>query len=566
MIKFSDLKLLTKVLALLGMLGAVCLGGTVFSTGKMGAIDDSYGKLINGSAAASLNLANANKSITEAGIGIADLLMSVTDDGNKRAVTLRENALEDFKKNMQAAGIAMPSKKQTIDDLVAKLQNAISQSCKEALRLGAASTTPEGNAVAQAEFLKNCQPSLEPVTTAIQKLVDEVGTERQKDITATTATTEATIKTTYAVVFLGLFAVLGLAVFLTRSGVAAPVRNIAHALVELGQDNLKIEVSGTERKDEIGDMARAFGILRSSLIKAHELEEQQRAEQKIKTQRAEKISALVQDFQSMIQEVIGSLASSATEMQSNASSMSSVAEQTKQQSTIVAAATEEASANVQSVAGASEELSASSREIGQQTENSSRMAQQAVEETHDIGKTVATLANAGQKIGAVVQLIQEIAAQTNLLALNATIEAARAGEAGKGFAVVASEVKSLANQTAKATEEIAAQINDVQKATGETVEAIKGIEASISKVSDVSTAIAAAVQEQIAATNEISSNVQQAAQGTSEISRNIAGVAQAADQTGTAASMVLTTASQLSEQSEKLRAEVGKFLSALNAA
>jgi len=566
MIKFSDLKLLTKILCLLGMLGVVCLGGTIFSASKMGTINDAYGKLINGSGAASLKLGTANKAITQDGIGIADLLMSTTDEGNKRAQDLQDKALADFKNDMKAAADALPSKRQTIDDLVGKMQVAVEQSCKEALKLGAASTTPEGNAVAQAEFLKNCQPALEPVTTAIQRLVDDVAGEEQKEIEATTVVTSSTINTTYAVAIIGLLVVLGLAVFLTRSGVTVPLGEISSALGELAQNNLDIQVHGTERKDEIGNMARAFGNLRKGLTQARELEAQQKIEQETKAKRVEKVSALVREFESMIQAVVAALASSATEMQSNAASMSSVAEQTKQQTTTVAAATEEASANVQAVAGASEELSASSREIGQQTENSSRMAQQAVQETKSIGATVDSLAQAAQKIGAVVELIQQIAGQTNLLALNATIEAARAGEAGKGFAVVASEVKSLANQTAKATEEISAQINDVQSATGKTVQAIKGIEATISRVSDVSTAIAAAVQEQIAATGEISSNVQQAAQGTAQISQNISGVAQAADQTGTAANMVLVTANQLSEQAEKLRAEVGKFLSGLNAA
>ena len=221
---------------------------------------------------------------------------------------------------------------------------------------------------------------------------------------------------------------------------------------------------------------------------------------------------------------------------------------------------------MQAVASATEELTASSREIGQQMERSSQIAAQAVEEATRTNTSVDGLALAAQKIGDVIQLIQQIAGQTNLLALNATIEAARAGEAGKGFAVVASEVKSLASQTAKATEEIATQVSGIQSATGETVTAIKNISATISQINQISTTIAAAVQEQTAATGEISKNVQQAAQGTVEISRSINKVTETTDKTGQASTQVLDVSTQLAGLADKLRAEVNQFLTTLRAA
>jgi methyl-accepting chemotaxis protein len=189
-----------------------------------------------------------------------------------------------------------------------------------------------------------------------------------------------------------------------------------------------------------------------------------------------------------------------------------------------------------------------------------------VDQAKTTSMTVDGLAQAAQRIGDVVKLIQDIASQTNLLALNATIEAARAGEAGKGFAVVASEVKTLANQTAKATEEISNQISEIQGSTGETVSAIGAIGETIAHVDEIASAIASAVQEQGAATQEIAGNVQQASKGTAEITQNIAGVTQAASETGAASSQVLGAATDLSKQAEKLRGEVDSFLANIRAA
>jgi len=211
-------------------------------------------------------------------------------------------------------------------------------------------------------------------------------------------------------------------------------------------------------------------------------------------------------------------------------------------------------------------LSASVREIGQQVEHSSKIASQAVVEADKTNATVEGLAETAQRIGDVVQLIETIAGQTNLLALNATIEAARAGDAGKGFAVVASEVKSLANQTAKATEDIRAQISEIQGSTGQTVEAIRSIGATIRQMSEIATTIASAVEEQGAATREIATNVHQAAQGTSDIATNIEGVSRAASDTGSAATQVLTVAGELSKQAETLRRDVDEFLATVRAA
>ncbi len=269
---------------------------------------------------------------------------------------------------------------------------------------------------------------------------------------------------------------------------------------------------------------------------------------------------LADDFETNVKSVVDTVSAASTEMQATAQAMSATAEETNCQSTVVAAASEQATNNVQTVASAAEGLSASVSEISNQVSQSTKIARAAVEKATGTNAQIQELATAAQKIDEVVKLISDIAAQTNLLALNATIEAARAGDAGKGFAVVASEVKSLANQTAQATDEIAAQISAVQSATTSSVSAIEEITKVINEINEISNAVAAAVEEKGAATQEIARNVQEAATGTREVSSNISGVTQAASETGTSAQQVLEAAGELSRQSEGLSGQVDQFL------
>jgi len=356
-----------------------------------------------------------------------------------------------------------------------------------------------------------------------------------------------------------------IAVWFTRAGVARPLAQVVNALNRLADGDTSAEVN-VKSKDEIGQVADAFVKFKEKTLELKRLEEERAQEEdRRREERRRQMLELADSFESAVGGVVDTVSSAATELQATAQTMSSTAEQTNSQSASVAAASEEASANVQTVATASEELSSSISEISRQVAETNTVSQRAVDDADKASQSVAGLAEAAQRIGDVVNLIQDIAEQTNLLALNATIEAARAGEAGKGFAVVANEVKSLATQTAKATEDIARQVEDMQNATGGTVGVIEGIVTVIKQISENAHGIAAAVEEQNAATGEISRNVQEAATGTQSVATNIVGVRQAAEQTGTAASEVLESAGQLSRQSELLRGEVGKFISNLRA-
>jgi len=372
---------------------------------------------------------------------------------------------------------------------------------------------------------------------------------------------------TTALLIAGAAILFGIAIgFVVARGITKPIAAMTGAMGALASGDKTVEIPARGQRDEIGSMAKAVEIFKDNMIEADRLREEQEAtKQRTEAERRQAMLDLADRFENSVGTVVSGVSSAATELQSTAQSMSATAEQTTRQSRAVAAASEETTQNVQTVASATEELSASIGEITSQVSESTRIVGDAVHQANDTNEKVRGLAEAAQKIGDVVRLINDIAGQTNLLALNATIEAARAGEAGKGFAVVASEVKTLATQTAKATDEIAAQVRQIQEATASSAEAISGITGTINRVSEISTAIASAVEEQGAATQEISRNVQQAAQGTQDVSANIGGVTEAATQTGHAAKQVLESAGELSKNGAVLKTQVQEFLRVVRA-
>jgi methyl-accepting chemotaxis protein len=368
-------------------------------------------------------------------------------------------------------------------------------------------------------------------------------------------------------IVLGLATVTGIGVgfYLVRD-VSRGIASIVTPMQALGGGDLTAQVPHQGEATEIGSMADSLQVFKDALIAKKASDEAATVDAQAKIERGRRVDGITRDFESMIGGIVETVSSASTQLEASAGTLTSTAVRSQQLTTMVAAASEEASTNVQSVASATEELTSSVNEISRQVQESARIANEAVDQARKTNELVGELSQAAGRIGAVVELINNIAGQTNLLALNATIEAARAGEAGRGFAVVASEVKALAEQTAKATGEIGQQITGIQAATQGSVAAIREIGITIGRISEISSTIASAVEEQGAATQEISRNVQQAAQGTQQVSANIADVQRGASETGSASSHVLSAAQSLSGESNRLKLEVGKFLSSVRAA
>jgi methyl-accepting chemotaxis protein len=351
-----------------------------------------------------------------------------------------------------------------------------------------------------------------------------------------------------------------------RRRIITPLKAIGEAMLQVAGGDLSVVVPFAARRDEIGALAGALDTFKQSAIEKAGIEEKQRAQDSRAARRQQTVAAHIGRFESRIGNTLGALRSASEQMRATSEGMSEVSDETNAQVRLAAAASGEASAHVQGVAAASQQLSASIGDIGRQVTHAADIANRAVEQARQTDGTVQGLAATASRIGEVVKLINNIAGQTNLLALNATIEAARAGEAGRGFAVVASEVKSLATQTAKATEEISQQIAAVQKVAGEAADAIKGIGGIIGEVSEVATAIAAAVEQQGTATAEITRGTKQAAQGTRQAADNITGVTAGADAAGAAAAKVKSAAEVLDAQTRQLGNEVDDFLNDIRAA
>ncbi len=355
-------------------------------------------------------------------------------------------------------------------------------------------------------------------------------------------------------------------VFYVQRRLVRRLTSVGDAMRRLSSGETDLAVPAAADRDEIGEMARSLEVFRAGEIDRRQMAERQEAEQAAQRNRAAAIEHMIGDFRTTVTNVIAAVSDNVSRMETTARTLSSIAAEADNQARAASASSEQTSSNVRSVAGATEELGASILEISDQASQANGVVERAAEIAQNADQLVGQLSSGASRIGDVVKLIRAIAEQTNLLALNATIEAARAGEAGRGFAVVASEVKTLASQTAKATEEIATQIGAIQNSTAQAVDAIRQISGVMGDISRFTSTIAASVEEQSASTQEIGRNVHEAASGARELAGNMATVTEAIEETNRSATQVLDASSALTTQAGTLQQAVDQFLDRVAAA
>jgi len=559
---FESMRIRTKLIAATAAMLAVLVGLGLFAVERMSKVDAAASEIADHWLPSSLALGAIN---TEMGDHLGLVLTHVlsTDAQQMAAV---EQRLQETEQAIQATRVAYEKLISSADER--RRYDGFSRDL-EAYRVAVAKAIAlsrrNENAAASAVAVGEIEPLAEKASATLDELV-ELNTSGGRDSAREADALFHATRNLVLAVLAGVVLLGSLAGWLIVRSIGRSIAATIAPMTRLAADDLDVEVPYRGQKTEVGAIADAVQVFKEALLAKRRADAELARENEARALRALRLDELAAGFETKVGSLVQALAASAGQLESTARGLNELAERTNSQSIAVAAGSEEASANVQTVASATEELTASIHEISTQVSQSAQITQRAVEEAERTDGTVQGLATGAQKIGQVVELISSIAAQTNLLALNATIEAARAGEAGKGFAVVAQEVKSLATQTARATEDIAQQVAAIQSSTGDAVRTLQGIAATIGEIDAIASVVAAAVEEQGAATQEIARNVQEAARGTQEVSANIAGVREAVTHTGASAGQVLGAAGELSRRSGELSEEVRQFLSAVKAA
>ena len=561
--RLLELPILHKCLLALGLLTMAGAGSNLHTLNRLGATDALYSDLLNGRARAAIYLTQANVALVDEGRMVNGLVAEI---GRSQATSgtayhqQLEQVRQTFAQRLAAARSAAPSIQANVADIESRYARLL-----EATR-HVEHAAVAGDRELALQRLEDRRPINAEVRSAFRGLVADKLAFVENESAAASARVGHDFTLAISFLVVGIAVSVGFAIWLMVTGVTRPIAGITDRMRSLSQGDKSTPVPFAGRSDEVGVMAAALESFREAAVEQERVAAEIAKQEAIKQQRAERVDVLVETFEAQAADALRVVASASTELDATAASMQSMAGNGRQQAEALAVAASQASANVQTVAASAEEMAASIAEVARQITSGAQTASRAAEQARSTDATVAVLAKTAQQVGDVVRLISDIASQTNLLALNATIEAARAGDAGKGFAVVASEVKTLAAQTAKATEQIGGQITAIQAETEKAVEAIRGVARTIEAMDQTMTQVAAATEEQASATREIGRAVAEAAQGTEEVTRNAAGVMAGTAETGAAASQVRSASGELAKRSETLNRQVGEFLTAVRAA
>jgi len=564
---FNNLKILHKTLLLVGFLGVLTAASGTFAILSMATISHKVDDMQGGSnellMANELILAQVRAVRSAYMIATLDTKESVVD-GFKRIETLEKTFGEHFAKLKEGADSEQAPLLAKVEETYLPYLQQAKVILAEAKAIYIDQTTSDDAAMKAAIAVGSEKGS------ALGRALEAYAENTKEDFHELSLTADKLDKTTRQSLIIAVITVLitgsVCGYFLASKGIVQPLKEIVVTLQNLASNNLDIKVAGAGRKDEIGDVAKTAETFQIALVKNRDMVEAEKAEQKKKEVRQQKIEKLISNFDATATQTVSTVASASTELSQTAEQMSQVAGETGQQSVTVASASEQASQNVQSVASAAEEMAATTQEISRQIANANGIVLEAMNKAESANKSSQELVVMSKSVGEITGLIEKIASQINLLALNATIESARSGEAGKGFAVVANEVKNLAGQTSKATEQIRSQLDGVQKIADQVATVLVDVRESIARVSESSSTIAAAVEEQSAATQEIVSNMNVAAKGVEQINTGITSIKNGTSSTTAATQQVLDASNMLSTQAEKMNTEVRSFLQNILAA
>lgn len=540
-----------KLLGMLGALLVIVVGSNVYlltqMSGSADAIDEQR------LAVKRLEIVNqAAEAFGDLKYSYADLVNSLSETGEKRA----EAAAKRLESRLVELDAILPRE----TDQIRKDVAALTRLSWEALDSYVLDERAEGNGL-----MAQGRDRIAAIDAEFARIVEDFTSQAATaaDMVAGRSTRAMDISIVMIGMVLVMASLIGLVIL---RAIMSPIQKMTGVMARLADGQLDLEIPEEHRRDEIGAMARALAVFKANALRTQELAAEQEAERAGKEARQRQIDSLTRAFDAEVGEIVARVAGAADDLRRTAGDMSESAAQLNKRTGDVADSTRDASAKAQAVASAALELTYSITEVRGQVGNAGDVARKAVEELAQARGTVTNLAEESDRIGEIVGLISDIAEQTNLLALNATIEAARAGAAGKGFAVVASEVKSLASQTAKATEDITSQISSIRRSTAAAVEMINGIDGVISEVDTISVSIASAVDEQTAATEGISENTSSAAGQSEQVAVHVAGVAEIAKETGVSSENVLAAAKRLSEEAQRMSGKVEEFVEAVRVA